>query len=89
MALHQDQVARIHEWLLAHVHEQCPACGLSNWWQIQDRCYGLPCVALDSLNLGEGLEFIATTCRRCAYTAFFLASRMSIKPCTTTGVDSF
>jgi predicted nucleic-acid-binding Zn-ribbon protein len=84
MALHQDQVTKINQWLAAHVHRQCPACGLSNWWQIQDGCYGLPCVALDALNLGEGLEFIATTCERCGYTAFFLASRMGIAPRTAT-----
>jgi predicted nucleic-acid-binding Zn-ribbon protein len=84
MALHPDQVAQIQEWLTAHVHQRCPACGLLNWWQIQDGCYGLPCVALDTLNLEEGLEFIATTCRACGYTAFFLASRMGINSRMTT-----
>jgi predicted nucleic-acid-binding Zn-ribbon protein len=80
MALHQDQVARIHEWLTAHVHAQCPTCGLSNWWRIHDGLYGLPSVSLDSLNLREGLELTATTCKRCGYTAFFLAASMGVGP---------
>jgi predicted nucleic-acid-binding Zn-ribbon protein len=84
MTLHQDQVTRIHEWLAAHVHGQCPACGLRNWWQIHDGFYGAPSVSLDTLNLEEGLELVATTCKRCGYTAFFLATRMSVGPRTLT-----
>jgi predicted nucleic-acid-binding Zn-ribbon protein len=80
MTLHQDQVARINEWLAAHVHGQCPACGLWNWWQIHDGFHGVPGVSLDTLNLEEGLEFVATTCKRCGYTAFFLTTRMSLGP---------
>jgi predicted nucleic-acid-binding Zn-ribbon protein len=87
MALHHDQVARIDQWLAAHVRQQCPACGLSKWWEIQDGYYGLPSVSLDTLNLKEGLEFIATTCKRCGYTAFFLATRVGVVPGTAT-VDS-
>jgi predicted nucleic-acid-binding Zn-ribbon protein len=77
----------INEWLAAHVRQQCPACGLSNWWDIHDGCYGVPGVSLDSLNLREGLELVVTTCKRCAYTAFFLATRMGVAPCTA-AVDS-
>jgi predicted nucleic-acid-binding Zn-ribbon protein len=80
MALHQDQLTRINEWLSAHVYQQCPACGLSNWWQIHDSFYGLPSMSLDTLNLKEGLEFVAATCKSCGYTAFFLATRMGIGP---------
>jgi hypothetical protein len=84
MALHHDQMTRISQWLAAHVSQPCPACGLSNWWQIQDGCYGLPSVSLDALNLEEGLEFIATTCKRCGHAAFFLARRMGVEPRTPT-----
>ena len=84
MALNQDQEARIGRWLAAHVHQQCPACGLSNWWQIHDGLYGLPSVSLDSLNLRGGLEFTATTCKCCGYTAFFLASRIGLGPSART-----
>jgi predicted nucleic-acid-binding Zn-ribbon protein len=87
MSLHQDQLTTVNQWLAGHVQQQCPACGLLNWWQIHDGCYGLPCVSLDSLNVMEGLEFIAATCKRCGYTAFFLASRMGIGP-RTANVDS-
>ena len=80
MALHPDQLTRINEWLLSHVNQRCPTCGLTNWWQIHDGCYGLPCVSLDTLNLGEGLEFVATSCKNCGYTAFFLAARIGIGP---------
>jgi predicted nucleic-acid-binding Zn-ribbon protein len=84
MALHHDQLTRINEWLAAHVCRQCPTCGLSNWWQVQDGYYGLPCVSLDTLNVQEGLEFIATTCKGCGYTAFFLAKRMGLDHVTPT-----
>jgi predicted nucleic-acid-binding Zn-ribbon protein len=78
MALHHDQLTRINEWLAAHVCRQCPTCGLSSWWQVQDGFYGVPSVSLDTLNLREGLEFIATTCKGCGYTAFFLATRVGV-----------
>jgi hypothetical protein len=83
MSLHQDQVARIDEWLRANVAEHCPACGLFSWWSIHDGLYGLPCVALDRLNVREGLELVATTCKRCSYTALFLASRIGVGPRAT------
>jgi hypothetical protein len=80
MSLHQDQVAKIDEWLSANVTERCPACGLRSWWSIHDGLYGLPCVALDCLNLQQGLELVATTCKQCGYTALFLATRIGIGP---------
>jgi predicted nucleic-acid-binding Zn-ribbon protein len=80
MALHHDQVTKINQWLAAHVHQECPACGLPNWWQIHDGFYGLPSLSLDTLNLEEGLEFIATTCKRCGYTAFFLTTKVGVGP---------
>ena len=84
MALHHDQLTRINQWLAAHVHRQCPTCGLSNWWQVHDGYYGVPSVSLDTLNLEEGVEFIATTCKSCGYTAFFLARRIGVEPRTPT-----
>jgi hypothetical protein len=78
MSLHTDQLARIDEWLRANVTEHCPACGLQSWWSIHDGLYGLPCVALDCLNLREGLELVAATCKRCSYTGLFLATRIGI-----------
>jgi hypothetical protein len=84
MALHQEQVTKIDQWLSAHVHQECPACGLASWWQIHDGCYGLPSVSLDTVNLTEGLELVATTCKRCGYTACFLATRMGVGPCKVT-----
>jgi uncharacterized protein (TIGR03000 family) len=75
MALHQDQVTRMNEWLAAHVREQFPACGLSNWWQIHDGFYGLPSVSLDTLNLKEVLEFVATTCKRCGNTGLLSGNK--------------
>jgi hypothetical protein len=80
MSLHQDQVAKINEWLSANVTEHCPACGLRSWWSIHDGLYGLPYVSLDCLNLRQGLELVATTCKRCSYTALFLATRIGIGP---------
>jgi hypothetical protein len=84
MALDHDQVTRINQWLAANVHQQWPACGLANWCQIQDGIYGLPSISLDTLNLGEGLEFIATTCKRCGYAAFFLTTRIGVGSRTPT-----
>ncbi len=80
MKFHPDQVTRINQWLADHVRRQCPACGLLGWWQIHDGCYGLPSISLDTLNLGDGLEVVATTCKGCGYTAFFLAARMGVGP---------
>jgi predicted nucleic-acid-binding Zn-ribbon protein len=80
MTLHHDQVTRINQWLANHVQERCPACGLRNWWQIHDGFHGVSSVSLDTLSLEEGLELVATSCKRCGYTAFFLATRMSLGP---------
>jgi hypothetical protein len=82
MSLHQEQITIIDAWLKATVSQQCPACGLPSWWDIHDGCYGLPSVALDCLNPNEGLELVAVTCKRCSYTALFLASRIGVCPRT-------
>jgi hypothetical protein len=78
VSLHQEQKRKIDDWMTQHVSEQCPNCGTARWWEPHDSIYALPNLALDTVNLKQGLELIAVSCKMCSFTGLFLAKRIGV-----------
>jgi hypothetical protein len=78
MSLHEDQKQRIMQWLTSNVAAHCPVCSTLDCWEVHDSIYGLPSLALDTVNLQKGLELIAATCKKCGHTALFMAKRIGV-----------